>query len=127
MCCGVFEHEDTRAEAIISAAACMNSDSHKVLGVEGPNGEDLMTEALEESDRRSDEWLKKSQETRQSFLGYVEVKGPTGKWWGREAVYSIEQRDEELAVMRRIYGEDRVQFVDRPESKPYESMGTSGR
>lgn len=126
MCCGNFEHEDTTAEAVRFAASVMNSgEGHRVLGVEGPNGEDFLTEAEEESDRVSDEWRKQDQETRRNLLGYVEVKGPTGKWWGRACVYSVEQRDQEMAEMHRLYGEDRVQFVKRPESHAYQSMGAT--
>lgn len=127
MCCGGFEWEDTREEAISFAASCMNGDGHRVWAVEGPDGEDLMAEAEAESGRQCDEWSKRSEETRQRLLGCVEVKGPTGKWWGRKYVYSTRVRDQDLAELRRIYGEDRVRFVEKLESRPYKSMGAIGR
>lgn len=125
-CCGLFDPVDTKEEAIGCAVAWINGAAHQVLAVEGPGGEDLMDEAQEAAVVTFDECRKESQEARKKVFGQVEVKGPTGKWWGRYFVYSVEGRDKELAEMRGLYGEDRVRFVEKPESKPYKGMGAVG-
>lgn len=111
LCCGEFEQEDTREEAVGLAVAMMGGDGHTVLAVEGPGGEDLMAEVEAEERRRSREWLAARQASPEP-IGKVEVAGPTGKWWGQEWVYSESQRDTELADQRAVYGDDRVRYVE---------------
>lgn len=112
MCCGEFEQEDTREEAISLAAGLMNSDGHQVIAVEGPNGEDLLAEAEEKDRKRSDQWVEESRTRMQKYIGHIEVKGPTGKWWGRIGCFSTEFRDSEMAAMVKVYGAGRVRFVE---------------
>lgn len=111
MCCGNFDQEDSREEAISMAVAIMNGDSgHNVIAVEGPNGENLMPEAEAESSRLTQEWLKRRQ-TSPLAIGVIELKAPNGTWLGREPVYGKTERDDKLADQILIYGKDRVRWV----------------
>jgi hypothetical protein len=112
LCCHEFEQEDTREEAISMAAAYINGDHHTVFAVEGPDGEDLLPEAEAEADERSRKWSEQRREA-PKMIGYVEVKDPSGKWWGRDYIYSEARRDEALAEYRSAYGQDRVRYVEQ--------------
>jgi hypothetical protein len=113
MCCGRFEQAHTSDEALSLAVSMMNSDcGHRVLGVEGPDGEDLMKQAEQLDDQRTQEWLR--QQEAQRRIGYVEVLGPTGKWWGKVYCYTAQDKDEKMADIIGEYGQGRVRWVAEP-------------
>lgn len=111
LCCGEFEQENNREEAVSMAASLLNGDGHQVHAVEGPDGEDLTREAEALSRQRSQEWVAQSREQRARYLGHVEVQGPRKGLIGREYCYSPEARDREMAELTATYGPDRVRWV----------------
>lgn len=112
MCCGEFEQFDNRDEAITSAAAYMNGEGHRILGVEGPNFEDLMPRVEEESDKQSQSWSNIFPKSAPRPIGRIEIMGPTGQWWGWEPMYTQAEMNKRIAELRDEYGTQRVRWIE---------------
>ena len=85
LCCGEFEQEDDRDDALSMAASMMDGEYHTVLAVEGPDGEDLTPVAEELAEQRSPRMVREAGST-----GWTPGPGTGGsgrgswgglRWW----------------------------------------------
>lgn len=119
-CCGDYDQHDTKQEAFDDGYYTNESDyGHRVVDIEGPNGEDLTEEYEHWYDKKSGEsthdYIKMSQEYEKKKIGTVDVKSPEGRWCP-QTVYNDEERAKLVANGLAAYGPDRVRFTPKPKS-----------